>query len=218
MRRAWMGRASSVVGLCVGAGIALCLTAGAAHAQNPNEQSASSGEQTPSLPCVYDQLPTQVKLRFELAARVNAVAAAEIAGGARGPGFVEIVRRCGFEPDEAAMARAEAYWTARAARQIAALEADRAGANVETLELALLAAGPVEEFPTLAEEMMRLGGAAADGAAGGRVLAALDIYEEAAAELDEAQKTAAAAFLAAELVVAGLEAGAELATPEAVEQ
>ncbi len=198
---------------------ALCAAfcaAGVALAQNPTEDSATAAGDEPRLACVYEQLPTRIKLRFELAARVGPDAVAKVVGGRLGPAFAELVERCGFVSDAAGMARAEAYWSARAARMVAAIDADRAGLNVDTLELALLASGDSQDFRPLAEEMMGLGAeGAAEGEAGARVLAALEVYADAAAPLDEAQARLAATFVAAEIVRLGLEGGALPPTPEA---
>lgn len=185
-----------------------------AIAQNPTNDSATAGDAAPRLGCLYEQLPTAVKLRFELSARVGPEAATDVLSGPRGLAFAELLERCGFTADGAGVALAEIYWAAQATRSVAAVEADRAGLNVDTLEIALLASGPVEALPTLAEELMRGEPAADDGPAAARVVAAIEAYQGATdVELTPEQVQRAAGFVAADIIVQGLDDGADPFAP-----
>ena len=186
------------------AAIAACYAAPAAA---QNEEAAASGQGR--LGCLYEQLPTIAKLRFELAARVGGDAASQLVRGARAPAFFELIQRCGFPAEDAAVDLATRYWVARSTRMVSAIEADRAGVNVETLAIALMTTTPRETMAGLAEEMMKEGGeAAAEGDAGVAVLGALSAYEEVQGALADEPKRLAATFLASEIIMIGLEDGA----------
>lgn len=186
-----------------------------ALAQNETNQAASSGAPEPRIACLYEQLPTIAKLRFELAARLGGEAVVEVVRGAREAAFKELIEFCGFAADAEMVDLATRYWSSRSARNVAAIEADRAGANVDTLGIALAVTTPKDAIRDAASAMMTDPAEAAQGPAGVAVASALTAYQEADGPLPPEALEAAATFLAAEVIVLGLENGARPASETA---
>ncbi|MCI4664696.1 MAG: hypothetical protein MRY74_08240 [Neomegalonema sp.] len=188
-----------------------------AHAQEAAKPTPPTAG-APRLGCLHERLPTIVKLRFELAARVGGAAGAEVVRGARSEAFLDVMRSCGFKNEPASVEIATRYWMARASRTVASVAADRAGLNVETLSVALVATTPKANLPSVAEEIMRLGPKSAEGEAGKAVLNALSAYEDVEGKLEDEPKRLAATFVAAEIIMLGLEGGAKPPAPEPAEK
>lgn len=104
--------------------------------------------------CLYDVLPTPVRLRLELASRTGEGLPQAAPAALGEDGLANLLTACGFEPGPDAMATMARYWVARAAFEMSRERLRVAGLPLAVAESAFASAAPQEALVDLAADLL----------------------------------------------------------------
>ncbi len=169
------------------------------------------------LRCVWRELPTVVKARLELSARLGQGVPVSVVNRFGKGGLAKHLTECGLTDSFDDFQRASAYWLATASWNVARTRARLAGVDVAALEGDLERLAPPARHAEIGAAIMaRVRGPAEPVLL--RLLDALDARRAAAeaAPLQAAQKRLAVEYAVARLILLGLDAGAPPPAPKPV--